>query len=89
MSWQSASNENFAALGPTLAGWYDYHRRDLPWRKTRDPYRIYLSEIILQQTRVAQGMPYYLRFVAAYPTIADLARADERDLFRHWQGLVV
>lgn len=76
--------KNFA---PALETWYDRHRRDLPWRNTRNPYYIWLSEVILQQTRVAQGMPYYERFVAAYPTVADLARAEERDLLRLWQGL--
>ena len=76
--------ENFA---PVLEIWYERHRRDLPWRYTRNPYYIWLSEVILQQTRVAQGMPYYERFVATYPTVADLARADERDLLRLWQGL--
>lgn len=70
-----------------LEAWYERHKRDLPWRHTRDPYRIWLSEIILQQTRVAQGKPYYERFVAAYPTIGDMARANERELLRLWQGL--
>lgn len=74
-------------LAPTLERWYERHKRDLPWRHTRDPYYIWLSEIILQQTRVAQGKPYYERFVAAYPTIADMARADEQSLLRLWQGL--
>ncbi len=87
MTWQSASNENVTLVAPALEAWYERHRRSLPWRDTCDPYRIYLSEIILQQTRVAQGLPYYLRFVEAYPTVTDLARSDERDLFRHWQGL--
>ncbi|WP_420150887.1 A/G-specific adenine glycosylase [Spirosoma sp.] len=71
----------------TLERWYEHHKRDLPWRHTRDPYRIWLSEIILQQTRVAQGKPYYERFVAAYPTIVDMARSEERELLRLWQGL--
>lgn len=75
---------NFA---PVLVHWYNHHKRNLPWRHTRDPYRIWLSEVILQQTRVAQGLPYYERFVAAYPTVMDMARADERDLLRLWQGL--
>ena len=74
-------------FAPTLERWYEHNKRDLPWRHTRDPYRIWLSEIILQQTRVAQGKPYYERFVAAYPTVADMARADERELLRLWQGL--
>lgn len=80
----SPAESNFA---PILEYWYNHHKRDLPWRHTRDPYRIWLSEVILQQTRVAQGLPYYEHFVAAYPTVTDMARADERDLLRLWQGL--
>jgi A/G-specific adenine glycosylase len=67
--------------------WYQENHRKLPWRDTRDPYRIWLSEIILQQTRVAQGLPYYLRFVERYPTVNDLAAAREQDVLRLWQGL--
>ncbi|MBC7892016.1 MAG: A/G-specific adenine glycosylase [Sphingobacteriaceae bacterium] len=67
--------------------WYARHQRDLPWRQTTDPYRIWLSEVILQQTRVAQGLPYYEKFVAAFPTVHDLATAEERDVLRLWQGL--
>ncbi len=70
-----------------LIRWYHRHHRDLPWRHTCDPYKIWLSEIILQQTRVAQGMPYYLRFAEQYPTVFDLARADEQEVLRLWQGL--
>jgi A/G-specific adenine glycosylase len=70
-----------------LIAWYHRHHRDLPWRHTTDPYRIWLSEVILQQTRVAQGMPYYLRFTEQYPTLADLAAADEKEVLRLWQGL--
>jgi A/G-specific adenine glycosylase len=80
----TAFTEAFAHI---LERWYGHHRRDLPWRHTSDPYRIWLSEVILQQTRVAQGMPYYLRFVETYPTVLALANADERDLLRLWQGL--
>ncbi len=76
-----------AAFASILVPWYERHKRDLPWRHTRDPYRIWLSEVILQQTRVAQGMPYYERFVAAYPTVQDMAQASDRDLLRLWQGL--
>lgn len=71
----------------SLYRWYDSHKRDLPWRDTDDAYHIWLSEIILQQTRVAQGMMYYLRFIEAYPTVADLADADEDRVLRLWQGL--
>ncbi|MCE7992631.1 MAG: A/G-specific adenine glycosylase [Roseivirga sp.] len=67
--------------------WYDYHKRDLPWRHTKDPYKIWLSEIILQQTRVAQGLPYYEKFVMTYPTVFDLAKASETEVLRLWQGL--
>ncbi|MCR5887695.1 A/G-specific adenine glycosylase [Hymenobacter sp. J193] len=70
-----------------LLGWYPRHRRDLPWRHTRDPYAIWLSEVILQQTRVKQGLPYYLDFISAYPTVHDLAAAPEDEVLRHWQGL--
>ena len=67
--------------------WYQKHQRDLPWRHTRDPYIIWLSEIILQQTRVAQGMPYFYRFVEAFPTVYDLASAPSDKVLRLWQGL--
>ncbi len=87
MNSQSDDNLTETLRAPTLERWYDRHKRDLPWRHTRDPYQIWLSEIILQQTRVAQGKPYYERFVAAYPTVADMARADDRELLRLWQGL--
>ncbi len=75
---------NFA---DTLIAWYEEHKRDLPWRNTQNPYLIWLSEIILQQTRVKQGLPYYQKFVEAYPSVQDLAQAPEEDVFRLWQGL--
>ncbi|RZS99580.1 A/G-specific adenine glycosylase [Aquimarina brevivitae] len=70
-----------------LITWYLQNKRSLPWRKTKDPYKIWLSEIILQQTRVAQGLPYYNAFVAAYPTVYDLAAAKEEEVLKLWQGL--
>lgn len=70
-----------------LIKWYEYHHRDLPWRQTQNPYYIWLSEVILQQTRVAQGLPYYERFVSVYPTVFDLANATEQEVIRLWQGL--
>lgn len=70
-----------------LIEWYYRHHRPLPWRETNDPYKIWLSEIILQQTRVAQGMPYYQRFVEQYPTVYELAAASEKEVLRSWQGL--
>ena len=66
-----------SAVSDILLAWYDREGRDLPWRRTRDPYRIWLSEVILQQTRVAQGMAYYERFTERYPDIASLAAAPE------------
>src|ERR1044071_7066368 len=61
--------------------------RSLPWKQEKDPYRIWLSEIILQQTRAKQGLPYYLRFTEAYPTVKALAKAKDEDAFRLWQVL--
>ncbi len=74
-------------LTPRLLAWYADHGRELPWRATRDPYRIWLSEVILQQTRVQQGWSYYERFVEAYPTIDRLAAATEDEVLKLWQGL--
>ena len=70
-----------------LIQWYLSNRRELPWRNTRDPYFIWLSEIMLQQTRVAQGLPYYFAFTEAFPTVFDLAAADEEKVLKLWQGL--
>lgn len=70
-----------------LAEWYEISKRSLPWRESGDPYRIWLSEIILQQTRVAQGLPYYLRFIERFETVDALAAAPETDVLRLWQGL--
>jgi len=67
--------------------WYSINKRDLPWRKTSDPYKIWISEIILQQTRVAQGTDYYNRFVEEFPTVFDLASASEDRVLKLWQGL--
>lgn len=74
-------------ISDRLIGWYTAVRRDLPWRETSDPYRIWLSEVILQQTRVAQGLDYYLRFVERFPDVEALARADEDEVLKLWQGL--
>lgn len=70
-----------------VVDWYQEHHRLLPWRQTRDPYKIWLSEIILQQTRVAQGLPYYRAFLRKYPRVASLAAASEQEVLRVWQGL--
>ncbi|MHA7877331.1 MAG: A/G-specific adenine glycosylase [Bacteroidota bacterium] len=76
-----------ALFAPLLLAWYQAHKRSLPWRETHDPYKIWLSEIILQQTRVAQGLPYYQRFIEKYPSVQSLACADEEEILRLWQGL--
>jgi A/G-specific adenine glycosylase len=70
-----------------LIKWYLQNKRDLPWRNTSDPYPIWLSEIMLQQTRVAQGTPYFLSFTTAFPTVFDLAKANEEQVLKLWQGL--
>src|SRR5688572_29360987 len=70
-----------------IAEWYQLHKRTLPWRETKNPYHIWLSEIILQQTRVIQGLPYYKKFIEAFPTVFDLAKAPEKKVLRLWQGL--
>ncbi|WP_448702250.1 A/G-specific adenine glycosylase [Mucilaginibacter sp. AW1-3] len=71
----------------SLAQWYRQNKRDLPWRNTTDPYVIWLSEIILQQTRVEQGKPYFYRFAETYPTVSDFASASEDEILKLWQGL--
>ena len=71
----------------SLVQWYLQNKRDLPWRDTINPYFIWLSEIMLQQTRVAQGLPYFLSFTQAFPTVFDLANAEEEQVLKLWQGL--
>ncbi len=73
--------------GQLLLAWYDDHRRDLPWRRTHDPYRILVSEVMLQQTRVDTAVPYYQRFVARFPTVESLAEAHPDEVLLHWSGL--
>ncbi len=77
-------NSSFARI---VLIWYEKHKRELPWRETIDPYSIWLSEIILQQTRIDQGMAYYLKFIDSYPTIHDFAVASEDEILKMWQGL--
>lgn len=76
-----------AALQRRLLDWFARHRRPLPWRNSRDPYRIWVSEVMLQQTTTTAVIPYYERFLAAFPTVEALAQADEEDVLRLWQGL--
>lgn len=75
------------AFSKTLLKWYENNKRDLPWRHTRDPYPIWLSEVILQQTRVDQGMAYYFRFLDLFPDIQTLAKASQDEVLKAWQGL--
>ena len=70
-----------------LIHWYHKNKRDLPWRKTKDPYKIWISEVILQQTRVNQGLPYYIKFLDRYPSLYDLSLAKEKEVLLLWQGL--
>lgn len=70
-----------------LIFWYEANKRDLPWRHTSDPYKVWLSEIMLQQTKVEQGLSYYLKFIEHYPTVVELAKATEKQVLRDWQGL--
>ncbi len=70
-----------------IINWYSANKRDLPWRRTKNPYYIWLSEIILQQTQVKQGLPYYLKFIKAFPTVFELANATEQEVLKLWQGL--
>lgn len=74
-------------FSPTLLAWYQQNKRDLPWRHTKDPYKIWLCEIIMQQTRIAQGLAYYNRFVKTFPTPLTLAQASEGRVLKLWQGL--
>ncbi len=76
-----------ASFAETLISWYDDHKRDLPWRGETDPYKIWASEIILQQTRVQQGWDYYHRFLDNFPNVKTLAEADEEKVLKVWQGL--
>jgi len=75
---------NFSTI---LLRWYSHHKREMPWRGEQDPYKIWVSEIILQQTRISQGWNYYLRFIERFPTLADLATSTEDEVLKYWQGL--
>jgi A/G-specific adenine glycosylase len=83
----SVSAKDLASFRRALLRWYDQHRRDLPWRETRDPYRIWLSEIMLQQTRVAAVLDHYRAFLERYPDVQALAAATEDDVLAAWSGL--
>ena len=70
-----------------ILNWYFQEKRELPWRNSSDPYRIWISEIILQQTRIEQGTSYYIRFIGRYPTVYSLAGSTEDEVLKLWQGL--
>lgn len=74
-------------IGKVLIRWYTENKRQLPWRETTDPYRIWISEIILQQTRVVQGLQYFNRFMERFPDVRALAEAEEDEVMKYWQGL--
>jgi len=71
----------------TIIKWYDYNKRELPWRATKEPYKVWVSEIILQQTRIDQGLPYYIRFIENFPDVQSLANASEQEVLNVWKGL--
>lgn len=79
--------ENELETSRLMRKWYETHKRELPWRESSDPYIIWISEIILQQTRVAQGMDYFFRFTGRFPDVASLAAAEEDEVLKYWQGL--
>ena len=74
-------------ISESLIQWYSHNKRDLPWRETKNPYNIWVSEIILQQTRVNQGLSYYYKFIERFPDIEILSKAKIEDLLKVWQGL--
>src|SRR5690606_3759324 len=82
-----AGMKDFTPMHDALIGWFEAHAEDLPWRHTRDPYRIWLSEIMLQQTQIAAVLPYYARFVERFPTVEALAAAPLDDVLKLWEGL--
>ena len=75
------------SIGTKISEWYHTQGRDLPWRDTRDPYRIWIAEVILQQTRIAQGVSYFYRFVERFPDVAALAAAEQDEVLKYWEGL--
>lgn len=80
-------SQNMQTFSVILAAWYLIHKRELPWRETHDPYRIWVSEVVLQQTRIGQGWAYYERFLETFPDINSLASASEESVLKAWQGL--
>jgi A/G-specific adenine glycosylase len=85
--WRPAHPATIRAFRRRLIAWYHQHGRDLPWRRTRDPYAILVSEIMLQQTQVQRALHYYEKFLSRYPTVEELARAEETQVRETWEGL--
>ncbi|BBM22031.1 A/G-specific adenine glycosylase [Lactiplantibacillus plantarum] len=83
IEWDAATIKDFQT---TLLAWFDEEGRDLPWRHDHEPYHVWVSEIMLQQTQVQTVIPYYQRFMTLFPTIADLAAAPESQLLKAWEG---
>src|ERR1700680_63715 len=86
-STKNAEDVDLVGIRHQVLHWYRKHKRDLPWRRTRDPYRVWISEIMLQQTRVAAVIPYYERFLLRFPDVDALASAPEQELLVAWAGL--
>lgn len=87
MTKESLQNIDIYQFQKQLISWYEQNKRDLPWRKDQDPYKVWVSEVMLQQTRVDTVIPYFERFMKLYPTIYDLAQADEQEVLKMWEGL--
>ncbi len=87
MKFRNLSETEIKEFRSRLLGWFRRHRRDLPWRKTKDPYRIWISEIMLQQTTVPAVIPYYMKWMKLFPTVQSLAKASLQQILKAWQGL--
>src|SRR5690625_63440 len=87
MTDNTLQNIDIQSFQDDILTWYDENKRDLPWRQTKDPYPIWVSEIMLQQTQVDTVIPYFERFMTTFPTIYDLAKAEERMVLKEWEGL--
>lgn len=87
MTLEILNNFNIEQFQNDLIGWFEEEQRDLPWRKNKDPYRVWVSEIMLQQTRVEAVKPYYANFMGKFPTLEALANADDEEVLKAWEGL--
>ncbi|GAA0597825.1 A/G-specific adenine glycosylase [Virgibacillus siamensis] len=87
MNEKALENIDIPSFRQDLIGWYQSNKRDLPWREDKDPYKVWVSEIMLQQTKVDTVIPYFNQFIEKYPTLSDLANADQQDVLKTWEGL--